>query len=66
MLRTSQSQAQLLSRGCVYLARGLAALNKTSKKEDNPKAIKSSGFERTPEESLNPSYLARTLGMYTW
>lgn len=64
MLRTSQSQAQLLSRGCVYLARGLAALNKPSNKEDNPKPSKSSGLERTTEDSLNPSYLARTLGMY--
>ncbi|XP_017870604.1 PREDICTED: uncharacterized protein LOC108618875 [Drosophila arizonae] len=62
MLRTSQSQAQLLSRGCVYLARGLAALNKQSNKEDNPKPIKSSGLERTTQDSLNPSYLARTLG----
>ncbi|TDG51937.1 hypothetical protein AWZ03_001607 [Drosophila navojoa] len=62
MLRTSQCQAQLLSRGCVYLARGLAAINKTSNKEDDPKPIKSSGFERTTEDSLNPSYLARTLG----
>lgn len=62
MLRSSQSQAHLLSRGCVYIVRGLAAVKKTPSKEDKPKLTKLREYERTTEDSLNPNYLARTLG----
>ncbi|XP_034475458.1 transcription termination factor 5, mitochondrial [Drosophila innubila] len=58
MLRNGKIQSQLL----VQFTRRLASSKQPSRKQENEKSTKSTGLELPPEESLNPSYLARTLG----
>ncbi|XP_030563815.1 transcription termination factor 5, mitochondrial [Drosophila novamexicana] len=62
MLRGSQTQALLLARSFNYITRGLTTVKKTASKEGRVKSKNGSGFEVPVEESLNPNYLARTLG----
>ncbi|XP_034112334.1 transcription termination factor 5, mitochondrial [Drosophila albomicans] len=59
MLRNSKNQAQRL----VQFTRSCAAVKQpNNKKPENAQPAKSKGLELPVEESLNPSYLARTLG----
>ncbi|KAL7744316.1 hypothetical protein ACLKA6_001709 [Drosophila palustris] len=60
MLRNSKNQAQRF----VQFTRSLASTKNSKNKPDydNVKPKKPTGFELPTEESLNPNYLARTLG----
>ncbi|EDW68427.1 transcription termination factor 5, mitochondrial [Drosophila virilis] len=62
MLRGSQNQALLLVRSLNYITRGLTTVKKTASKEEKAKSKNGNGLEVPVEESLNPNYLARTLG----
>lgn len=58
MLRNSKYQAQRLAN----FTRSLALTKKPNSKQENVKPTKATGLELPIEESLNPNYLARTLG----
>ncbi|KAH8383125.1 hypothetical protein KR009_006941 [Drosophila setifemur] len=69
MLRNGQNQAQLLARSLGQLVRGMASSKKApSKEKPKLKLPKPSTVEMPLEESLNASYLAKTLGVTyrTW
>ncbi|EDV92937.1 transcription termination factor 5, mitochondrial [Drosophila grimshawi] len=61
LLRNSQNQVQLLVRSCFHVTRSLTTLKKTAVKEPKSKPANSSELPTT-DDSLNPNYLARTLG----